>query len=182
MLGAVNSSAARSGLSRPSAWAIGLAMITVFGALVVRNPIFLLNRSPSEPPGLYVRAGRDLAVGAIIAFRTPAAAFPYADLSMAYLHHRPLLKAVAAGPGNTVCTTAGELIINGHKVAPIAMRDRQGRALPRWRGCRRMGQDEVFVYSARVPNSFDSRYYGPVHRADVLGSYRWIARLPSGAL
>lgn len=177
MVGAVNISAAHSGLSRPSAWAIGLAMITVFGALVVGKPTLLLNRSPSEPPGLYVRAGRDLGVGAIIAFRTPTAAFPYADLSMAYLHHRPLLKAVAAGPGDTVCTTAGELIINGRKMAPIAMRDRQGRALPRWLGCRRMGEDEVFVYSPRVPNSFDSRYYGPVHRADVLGSYRWIAPL-----
>ena len=49
-------------------------------------------------------------------------------------------------------------------MAPIATRDRQGRALPRWQGCRRMTQDELFVFSARVPNSFDSRYYGPVHQ------------------
>ena len=99
MLGAVNSSAAHGGLSRPSAWAIGLAMITVFGALVVGKPTLLLNRSPSEPPGLYVRTGHDLGVGAIIAFRTPTAAFPYADLSMAYLHHRPLAQGGRRGAG-----------------------------------------------------------------------------------
>ena len=102
------------------AWAIGLAVITTFGALAAARPTLLLNRSPSEPPGLYVRAGHDLGVGSIIAFRTPSAAFPYADLSMAYLHHRPLLKAVAAGPGDRVCTTDGELIINGRAMAPIA--------------------------------------------------------------
>jgi type IV secretory pathway protease TraF len=38
-----------------------------------------------------------------------------------------------------------------------------------------MGPDEIFVFSARAPNSFDSRYYGPIHRADVLGSYRLVA-------
>ena len=177
MVAAVNSLAPRGRAPRSSVWIIAAALITVIGALAAVKPTLLLNHSPSEPPGLYVRAGRDLGVGSIIAFRTPSAAFPYADLSMAYLHHRPLLKAVAAGPGDTVCTTDGELIINGRATAPIATRDRQGRALPRWQGCRRMAEDELFVFSARVPNSFDSRYYGPVHRTDVLGSYRWVAPL-----
>ena len=181
MVAAARSPALGGRVPGHGAWAIGLAVITMFGALAAAKPTLLLNRSPSEPPGLYVRAGRDLGVGSIIAFRTPSAAFPYANLSMAYLHHRPLLKAVAAGPGDRVCTTDGELIINGRAMAPIATRDRQGRALPRWQGCRRMTQDELFVFSARVPNSFDSRYYGPVHRADVLGSYRWVAPLSLGA-
>jgi len=35
----------------------------------------------------------------------------------------------------------------------------------------------LFVFSARVPNSFDSRYYGPVRRSDVMGSYRRLALL-----
>ena len=181
MVAAVKSPASGGRVSRSGVLVLGVAIITAVGALAAAKPTLLLNRSPSEPPGLYVRAGRDLGVGSIIAFRTPSAAFPYADLSMAYLHHRPLLKAVAAGPGDRVCTTDGELIINGRAMAPIATRDRQGRALPRWQGCRRMAQDELFVFSARVPNSFDSRYYGPVHRADVLGSYRWVAPLSLGA-
>jgi type IV secretory pathway protease TraF len=81
------------------------AIQTAFWALVaVSKPVLLLNRSPSEPPGLYLRNGLRLRPGEIIAFRTPAAAFPYADLSMAYLRHRPLLKAIAAVPGDAVCT------------------------------------------------------------------------------
>jgi conjugative transfer signal peptidase TraF len=180
MVAAARSPVFRGRCPGHGAWALGLAVITMLEVFAAAKPTLLLNRSPSEPPGLYVRAGRDLGVGSIIAFRTPSAAFPYANLSMAYLHHRPLLKAVAAGPGDRVCTTGGELIINGRAMAPIATRDRQGRALPRWQGCRRMTQDELFVFSARVPNSFDSRYYGPVHRTDVLGSYRWVAPLFMG--
>ena len=182
MVVAVKPPAPGGRVSRSRVLFLWVAIITAVGALAAAKPTLLLNRSPSEPPGLYVRAGRDLGVGSIIAFRTPSAAFPYADLSMAYLHHRPLLKAVAAGPGDRVCTTDGELIINGRAMAPIATRDRQGRALPRWQGCRRMTQDELFVFSARVPNSFDSRYYGPVHRTDVLGSYRWVAPLFPGGV
>jgi conjugative transfer signal peptidase TraF len=180
MVAAARSPVFRGRCPGHGAWALGLAVITMLEVFAAAKPTLLLNRSPSEPPGLYVRAGRDLGVGSIIAFRTPSAAFPYANLSMAYLHHRPLLKAVAAGPGDRVCTTDGELIINGRAMAPIAKRDRQGRALPRWQGCRRMTQDELFVFSDRVPNSFDSRYYGPVHRTDVLGSYRWVAPLFMG--
>jgi type IV secretory pathway protease TraF len=35
---------------------------------------------------------------------------------------------------------------------------------------------EYVVFSNRIPNSFDSRYYGPVHRRDILGVYApiWI--------
>ncbi len=35
-----------------------------------------------------------------------------------------------------------------------------------------MAADEYFVFSNRVPNSFDSRYFGPISRAAILGVYR----------
>ena len=139
------------------------------------GPALLLNRTPSEPPGFYVRTAREPARGDIIAFKTPAAAFPYADKGMGFLHHRPLLKAVAAVAGDQVCTTAGELVVNGVARATIAAVDRQGRALPHWSGCRRLDAGELFVFSARAPNSFDSRYYGPVRLGDVLGVYTLVS-------
>lgn len=136
------------------------------------RPWLLANATPSEPPGLYIGwAGRPT-VGSLVAFRAPPAAFPYADLRLKELHRVPLLKGVAAGPGDTVCTTSGRLVINGHDRAPIAQADRQGRALPRWRGCRPLGAEELFAFSDRVPNSFDSRYFGPVAQSAVLGVYR----------
>lgn len=151
-----------------------LVAVAVTGAIIAPHgePAALLNFSPSEPPGLYLRSTQAVGPGAIVAFRTPERAFPYADRHMAYLHERPLLKAVAAGPGDRVCTDGDTLVINGVDRAPIQRQDREGRALPRWSGCRALRADEVFVFSARVPNSFDSRYYGPVHRTSVLGVYR----------
>ena len=44
--------------------------------------------------------------------------------------------------------------------------------LPRWNGCRRLHNGEVFVFSDRIPNSFDSRYFGPVNRAEIVGVFR----------
>lgn len=142
-----------------------------------RAPLLLLNRSASEPMGLYLRAGATVQPGVLVAFRTPSPAFPYADRNMGYLHQQPILKMVAAGPGDRVCTRGETLVINDVIRAPIQRWDREGRALPRWIGCRSLRADEVFVFSARVPNSFDSRYYGPVDRGAILGVYRFAGAL-----
>ena len=136
------------------------------------RPWLLANATPSEAPGLYIGWTGQPTVGSLVAFRAPPAAFPYADFRLQALHRVPLLKGIAAGPGDQVCTTSGRLVINGRDRAPIAEADRQGRGLPHWRGCRRLGVDELFAFSDRVPNSFDSRYFGPVTRSAIIGVYR----------
>jgi conjugative transfer signal peptidase TraF len=162
--------------SRRSAIALALAGCAALAALATNplHPLVLLNTTPSEPPGLYAAMPAPIRVGAIVAFKAPAAAFPYADLRLGYLHRTPMLKAVAAGPGDRVCAATGRLVINGQDRAPIVAKDREGRALPRWNGCRRLGPDELFVFSARVPNSFDSRYFGPVAKDAVVGVFQLI--------
>ena len=159
---------------------ISLALLTTAGAgaTLSHAPVALWNTTPSEPEGLYLRSDQRPAPGAIVAFSLPPAAFAYADEAMPYLRRRSLLKAVAAGPGDLVCAGQGGLAINGAHVAPIAARDHLGRDLPHWNECRRLGADELFVFSARVPNSFDSRYFGPVRQTAVLGVYRLVA--PAG--
>jgi conjugative transfer signal peptidase TraF len=151
--------------------AAGAVAIATSPGLAVSQRLVLFNPTPSEPIGLYVRAQGPVRTGRLVAFSAPPAAFPYADRQLSYLHHVPLLKAVAAGPGDRVCTSTGRLVINGRDRAPIAVVDGEGRALPHWRGCRALGPAEVFVFSARVPNSFDSRYFGPVPTASILGVY-----------
>jgi type IV secretory pathway protease TraF len=47
--------------------------------------------------------------------------------------------------------------------------DAVGRPLPAWSGCFRLAANDIFVLSAG-PDSFDSRYIGPVDRAQVVGS------------
>jgi conjugative transfer signal peptidase TraF len=153
--------------------ALGMGVTVAWAALIATAPFVLVNTTPSEPPGVYIGSRARPAVGQLVAFRAPPTAFPYADQDLKALHRIPILKAVAAaGPGDVVCTTSGRLVINGRDRSPIALVDRQGRALPHWRGCRALGADELFVFSDRAPNSFDSRYFGPVSRAAVLGVYR----------
>jgi conjugative transfer signal peptidase TraF len=152
--------------------ALGMGAAVAWAALTATAPFVLVNTTPSEPPGVYIGSGARPAIGQLVAFRAPPTAFPYADQDLKALHRIPILKAVAAGPGDVVCATAGRLVINGRDRAPIAVVDRQGRALPHWRSCRVLGADELFVFSDRVFNSFDSRYFGPISRAAVLGVYR----------
>lgn len=148
------------------------------------GPLLLWNRTASEPEGLYLRHAGPVTVGALIAFPAPSAAFPYADGHLAYLRRVPILKHVAAVAGDQVCTANDRLEINGRVRATILLQDRRGVALPRWDGCRRLGDGEVFVFSDRIPNSFDSRYYGPVRAQQVLGVYRplWGVSEAPGAL
>ena len=160
--------------------ACGVALAAL-ASLASGPPPFLLNDSPSEPLGLYARSSASPRPGAIIAFRAPPAAFPYADRRMPYLRSRPLLKAIVATANDVVCTRAGVLRVNGVRFGVVASADGEGRPLPQWRGCRRLAADEVFVFSGRIRNSFDSRYYGPVNRAAVLGVYRLVAPRARGA-
>ncbi|HEX4182976.1 MAG TPA: nucleotidyl transferase AbiEii/AbiGii toxin family protein [Caulobacteraceae bacterium] len=172
----------RKRAQRGPAW-VGFSAITLAAASAATvfgtpQPLILFNTTPSEPAGLYLASPIPISVGQIVAFRAPSGAFPYADGHLAFLHRVPLLKAVAARGGDAVCTVTGRLTINGRDRGPIASRDSRGVALPRWRGCRALEPGEVFVFSNRVPNSFDSRYFGPVSVHAVIGVYRpLIARI-----
>ncbi len=138
----------------------------------VGPPQLLINHTPSEPLGPYWHVTGAPSVGALIAFRAPAAAFPYADGRLSYLRRELMLKAIGAGPGDQVCAVGAILKINGVARAPIADRDGQGARLPRWQACRRLQSGELFVFSDRVPNAFDSRYFGPIASRSVIGVYR----------
>jgi type IV secretory pathway protease TraF len=46
------------------------------------------------------------------------------------------------------------------------MTDTQGRTLPRYRGCVTLETSEVFVLGPH-PQSFDSRYFGPIATTDI---------------
>ena len=152
--------------------AVGAVVVVGLGATWLGRPLVLLNTTSSEPVGLYLASPNRLCVGQIVAFRAPPAAFPYADARLAYLHRTPMLKAIAAAVGDHVCTVAGRLRINGWDRSPVVARDSRGARLPHWLGCRRLTSGEVFVFSDHVPNSFDSRYFGPVSTRAILGTYR----------
>lgn len=129
----------------------------------------LINESPSVPRGIYVRTTHEVAVGRLVVLTPPAQAKVY----LGRLGAPPgaqLLKRVAATGGEPACARKGRLVWPRGAVATLP-RDRAGRDLPRWRGCRRLAADELLVVGDTAA-SFDSRYFGPIRRADVRAVYR----------
>jgi len=144
---------------------VALSTFTRPTALVIYNP------SPSEPIGFYRFTTAKPAPGQLISFKVPEHGRAYAAQHLAYILRWSILKEIAAGQGSTVCADHAVLSIDGRARAKIADHDRQGAQLPHWQGCRRLGAGEYFVFSNRIPNSYDSRYYGPVSSRQVLGVY-----------
>ena len=128
------------------------------------------NASASVPVGLY-RIGQpaNIGVGDLVLVR-PSPALERLMAERRYVERGvPLLKPVAAVAGATVCRTGLRLTIDGHAAAAALPNDRSGRPLPRWSGCRRLRADEFFLIAPASAASFDSRYFGPVARAQIIG-------------
>jgi conjugative transfer signal peptidase TraF len=83
--------------------------------------------------------------------------------------HVPILKRIGAQSGDEVCAARGGIFIEGHLVARALKDDSRGRPLPQWSACRRLKAQELFLVSSYSLFSFDSRYFGPVKRAGVMG-------------
>lgn len=155
----------------------GYVMATYFAcvgvaiASVVSLPTKLVwNASASTPIGLYdLDPAHHLAVGDLVAAMPPSSV---AELmvSRGYIgRHVPLLKHIAALPGQVVCRTGTAVTINGHRLGYALARDRMGRPLPVWQGCRRIAVDEILLMNPAVPDSFDGRYFGPTAMRSVIG-------------
>ncbi|MGD0461640.1 MAG: S26 family signal peptidase [Tepidisphaeraceae bacterium] len=150
---------------------IGFGLLAAWGFLptFAGHRVIVINTSPSVAPGLYIRWGIEPAVGQIIDFRIPERARLYVQKrTVQDCDDWYILKPIAAGPGDRIDTTGSSLVINGCAIAPMPPDfDSAGRTLPLWRENCVLGPDEFFVFSARIPNSFDSRCYGPVHRQQI---------------
>ena len=132
-------------------------------------PALLWNASASVATGLYRLTSQPPLTGALAVIRLPE---PFKTLAATrgYLRAGALLiKPVAAGAGDTVCRHGPLVTINGRVVARAKTADQAGRLLPSWSGCFRLAPTDVFVLSEE-PDSFDSRYFGPVERRHIVGT------------
>lgn len=163
-----------SPLDNGNRWAVLGVVVVALGvaaALADRTPaLALVNESPSLPRGLYLREiGAAPGRGATVALAQPPAARAY----LGPLGMPPevlLIKRVAAVQGDLVCREGGGVRVAGRRVA-VLEQDGRDRALPQWRGCRRLGGGELFVLGDTA-GSFDSRYFGPVDVDDLDGVFR----------
>jgi conjugative transfer signal peptidase TraF len=146
------------------------AMLTVIPAAIAVSPVFIWNASASVPIGLYRVLPEDhLGVTDLVVVMPPE---PIAKFlaERNYLPRRvPLLKLVLALPGQTVCRIRLAVIIDGIEMAMARERDRRGRPLPDWQGCRMIAEDEVFLMNWQSEDSLDGRYFGPLPAASIIG-------------
>jgi conjugative transfer signal peptidase TraF len=126
------------------------------------------NASASVPTGLYWIAPGPVRRGELVLIRLPP---PIADLAdqRGYLPRSAyLLKFVTGVTGDRVCRFGDRVLVNGAFRARAFARDIQHRHLPLWHGCYRLAASQVFVL-AEDPDSFDSRYFGPLSHRHIIG-------------
>lgn len=145
-------------------------MTTAITAFVTIPPKLVWNASASTPVGLYEITPADgLEVTDLVAVKAPE---PLATFmaERGYLPRAvPLLKHVLALPGQTVCRIGRVITVDGIEMGTALERDRIGRPLPAWQGCRIIAKDQFFLMNWQVEDSLDGRYFGPLPANSVLG-------------
>jgi type IV secretory pathway protease TraF len=81
----------------------------------------------------------------------------------------PLIKRVLALPPHIVCREQLTITVDGIEVGAARERDRRGRLLPAWQGCRELRHGEIFLMNWDEPASLDSRYFGPLPVSTIVG-------------
>lgn len=151
------------------------ACITVLGltAAFPPAPRLVWNASASAPIGLYaVMPGAEADPGDMVIARVPD---PWRMLAASrhYLPANvPLVKRVAAGPGDEICALGPEIFINGRWAATRLSADPHGRPMPWWNGCVRLHGHQFFLLMSSSPASFDGRYFGVTDGSQIVGKAR----------
>lgn len=152
--------------------ALGLLGLGAVGLPLLGRPapLVIYNASASAPIGLYrVLPAGPIRRGDLVLVRTPVSVRRFAA-ERGYLPESvPLVKRAAAVVGDTVCVLDHVVSIDGRHVADQLAADAEGRSLPAWTGCRKLGADEIFLLMAEVPDSFDGRYFGPLPASAIIG-------------
>ena len=157
------------------------ALMLAFSWCAHPTPWLLWNASASVPIGLYaVHPVGPLHVGQLLIISPPAplarflAARRYLPMGV------PLIKHVAALPGQTVCRLGRKITIDGMAQAEALDRDTRGRPLPVWQGCQKLTPHEIFLLNIGVPDSLDGRYFGPLLDTAIIGRATpfWLLRRP----
>lgn len=143
----------------------------VAASALIETPTKLIwNASASAPIGLYsIELADRLDVTDLVAVDAPE---PLARFlaERGYLPPGvPLMKRIAGLPGQRVCRLRSAITVDGIAMGNALERDRRGRDLPVWHGCRRIADGEVFLMNWEVQDSLDGRYFGPLPAISIIG-------------
>lgn len=151
--------------------AAGFAALAAGSSILFRPaPKLVWNASASVPVGLYAIHPIDVIhSGDLVLVLPPEAVARYLDQRGYLPRGVPILKHVLALPGQSVCRVERTIAVDGTAVGDALDRDRQGRDLPAWQGCRVVGPGEMFLMNQRSDSSFDGRYFGPLPGSTIVG-------------
>ncbi|KJC45276.1 S26 family signal peptidase [Bradyrhizobium sp. LTSP857] len=134
------------------------------------TPLYIWNASESVPVGLYrLRPVDNLFVTELLAVQPPEPLATFLDLNGYLPGGLPMLKRVLALPGQTVCRSGLKISVDAIEMGEARDRDGRGRPLPKWHGCRVVGEDELFVMNWQSADSLDGRYFGFLPVSAVIG-------------
>ena len=143
---------------------LGVASIASFA------PRLIWNASASTPVGFYTIGDvGNLDVTDLVAVDAPEPLATFLSDGGYLPRGVPLLKRVAAVPGQRVCRTGLAITVDGVPMGDALDRDRRGRPLPVWHGCRLVANGELFLMNWQVRDSLDGRYFGPLPATAVIG-------------
>lgn len=148
-----------------------LAVIGIASTSVADIPTKLVwNATASAPVGFYtIEPANRIEVPELVAVMPPE---PLAGLMVdrGYVGRSvPLLKRVAGLPGQRVCRIGRAITVDRVAMGAALDRDRMGRDLPVWQGCRVIAPGELFLMNSGVRDSLDGRYFGPLPASAVIG-------------
>jgi type IV secretory pathway protease TraF len=161
---------------------IGLVAVVASAALPLA-PLLVWNTTASAPTGLYRMGPEPLPMIGDFVFVRPPAPLAARLAAAGFLPRGALLlKQIAAIAPSVACRTGDLVTLDGQPAARALDRDRYGRPLPVWSGCRRLAEGEVFFLN-EDPHSLDSRYFGQLPAADIVGwaSPLWLFGSAAGA-
>jgi len=147
-----------------------VAGLTVAFAAAIPTPLkFVWNVSASVPVGLYkIEPAGQIEVTDLVAVNPPEPLTSFM-IARGYIGRDvPLLKRVMGLPGQRVCRWGRSITVDGVPIGDALERDRIGRSLPIWRGCRRIADGELFLMNPDVSDSLDGRYFGPIAARDLV--------------
>lgn len=150
-------------------WATALSVtLTVLPGVTAWSPRLMWNASASVPIGLYRLDPVDhLAISDLVAVQPPPALSDFLEAREYLPLGVPLLKHVVALEGALVCRSGDRITVDHRLLGHAHAQDRNGRDLPIWHGCHRLGAGEVFLMNPDAPDSLDGRYFGPLPRTAI---------------
>ncbi|NYG46185.1 conjugative transfer signal peptidase TraF [Bradyrhizobium sp. IAR9] len=148
----------------------GTAAAIVTTIVLEPLPLYIWNASVSVPIGLYsLRPAKHFHVTELVAVQPPEPLATFLDLNGYLPVGVPMLKRVLALPGQTVCRSGLTISVDAIDVGEAKDRDGRGRPLPKWQGCRVVGDGELFLMNWQSDDSLDGRYFGLLPASSVIG-------------